>query len=200
RAGDGGTSAYMFGRLLSFMGDGRHKGRIVWVLCSNRPDLIDPALADRIGCCVPLLRPGRSSVPGILASIAGQMDISMTISETEMQDVVSEMPGEVSIRKLKDFIGLAALYSDGNTVKAKDVSSAADNILFSEDKLKSDYWTCLAVRMATYSSLLPWRNGKQVIPENIPSCLSGIVDPKTGEFDSAKLDRHIYDLSRMVGV
>lgn len=85
-------------------------------------------------------------------------------------------------------------------VKAKDVSSAADNILFSEDKLKADYWTCLAVRMATYSSLLPWRNGTQVIPENIPSCLSGIVDTKTGEFDSAKLDRHIYELSRMVGM
>ncbi|MFQ6043309.1 MAG: AAA family ATPase, partial [Candidatus Poribacteria bacterium] len=36
RAGDGGTGGYMFGRLLNFMGDGRLKGRVVWVLCSNR--------------------------------------------------------------------------------------------------------------------------------------------------------------------
>jgi SpoVK/Ycf46/Vps4 family AAA+-type ATPase len=200
QSGDSGTGAYMFGRLLNFMGDGRHKGKIVFILASNRPDLIDPALADRIGCSVPLIRPGKPSIPGILASLAGQMGVKINISETEMQEIVAKLPNEASIRKLKDLIGFAALNLDNDTINAKNLSFAAENILFSEDKLKADYWTCLSVRMATYSSLLPWMNGKNVIPENVPSCLGDIVDPKTGSFDSAILDKHIYELSNMIGV
>jgi SpoVK/Ycf46/Vps4 family AAA+-type ATPase len=200
RAGDGGTGGYMFGRLLNFMGDGRLKGRVVWVLCSNRPDLIDPALADRIGCCVPLLRPMKRDIPRILVSLAKQLNITVDISESSLIEIVSQLPQQVSIRKLKDLVGLAALRSETDGVIVDDLQSALVDILFNEDGMKIDYWTLLAVRMATYASLLPWRNGNDVIAENIPQCLDGIVDPTTGAIDAAKLDKSIFELSRMVGV
>lgn len=45
-AGDGGSAVEMnlFGRLLEFFGDTSHRGRIVCVAASNRPDLVDAAL------------------------------------------------------------------------------------------------------------------------------------------------------------
>lgn len=199
-AGDGGTGGYMFGRLLNFMGDGRLKGRVVWVLCSNRPDLIDPALADRIGCCVPLLRPVRRDVPRILVSLAKQLNITMDISESSLIEIVNKLPRQVSIRKLRDLVGLAALRSEADCICAVDLQAALSDVLFNEDGMKIDYWTLLAVRMATYASLLPWRNGNDVIAENIPQCLDGIVDSTTGVIDAAKLDKQIFELSRMVGV
>lgn len=57
--GDGGVSGNLFKRLIEFMADKRHKGRIVFVAATNRPDLIDPALkrAGRFDKVVPVLRP-----------------------------------------------------------------------------------------------------------------------------------------------
>jgi hypothetical protein len=200
RAGDGGTGGYMFGRLLNFMGDGRLKGRVIWVLCSNRPDLIDPALADRIGCCVPLLRPVKGAIPYILMSLAKQLNVTLDIPEPGLIEIVDGLPRQVSIRKLKDLVGLAALHSDKDCIGGDALGAALSDVLFNEDQMKIDYWTLLAVRMATYASLLPWRDGTAVTPENIPHCLDGIVDPTTGTIDAAALDKKIFELSRLVGV
>jgi hypothetical protein len=52
----------------------------------------------------------------------------------------------------------------------------------------------------TYASLLPWRNGGETVPENIPTSLDEIVDKTTGAVDATALDRKIFELSRMVGV
>jgi len=199
-SGDSGTSGYMFGRLLNFMGDGRLKGRVIWVLCSNRPDLIDPALADRIGCCVPLLRPGKQSIPQILHSLAKQLDVKVEMNESELKDISSELPPQVSIRKLKDLMGLAAIRSGSDVVCAQNLREALSDVLFNEDRMKINYWTLLSVRMATYASLLPWRDGQVTVPENIPSCLKELVDPVTGNVDAIKLDREIRELSQIVGV
>ncbi len=46
------TSRRIFGQLLSFMGEDRHRGNILWIGATNRPDLLDPAL----------VRPGRFDV------------------------------------------------------------------------------------------------------------------------------------------
>ena len=49
----------LFGRLLEFFGDPGHRGRIVAVAASNRPDLVDAALfrPGRFDVKVPLLPP-----------------------------------------------------------------------------------------------------------------------------------------------
>ena len=106
----------------------------------------------------------------------------------------------MSIRKLKDLVGLAALRSEDDCIREVDLRAALADVLFNEDGMKIDYWTLLAVRMATYASLLPWRNGEDVIAENIPECLDDIVASDTGVIDAAKLDKKIFELSRMVGV
>jgi transitional endoplasmic reticulum ATPase len=59
--GDGGAAveSNLFGRLLEFFGDQSHRGRVVTITASNRPDLVDAALfrPGRFDVKIPLLPP-----------------------------------------------------------------------------------------------------------------------------------------------
>lgn len=41
--GDSGVGARLFGRVMEFMADDAHRGQIVWIAATNRPDLLDAA-------------------------------------------------------------------------------------------------------------------------------------------------------------
>ncbi len=67
-AGDGGVDSRIFGRLLEFMSDSDHRGKILWIGASNFPDKLDPALkrAGRFDLTLPFLLPDRESRREIL--------------------------------------------------------------------------------------------------------------------------------------
>jgi ATP-dependent 26S proteasome regulatory subunit len=67
-SGDGGVDNRIFGRLLAYMSDPEHRGRILWVGASNFPDNIDPAMKrpGRFDLVLPFLLPEASSRGAIL--------------------------------------------------------------------------------------------------------------------------------------
>jgi len=62
-SGDGGVDRRIFGRLLEFMSDTAHRGKILWIGASNLPDQIDPAMkrAGRFDLVLPFLLPDAES-------------------------------------------------------------------------------------------------------------------------------------------
>lgn len=69
RASDPSTSAMLriFARLLELTSDNRNRGRILWLMTSDRPDLLDDALLRRFDRVVPMLPPDIRSACAILA-------------------------------------------------------------------------------------------------------------------------------------
>jgi SpoVK/Ycf46/Vps4 family AAA+-type ATPase len=73
-SGDGGVDNRIFGRLLEFMSDTSHRGKILWVGASNFPDRIDPAMkrAGRFDLVLPFLLPDEESRREILRVLLDQ--------------------------------------------------------------------------------------------------------------------------------
>lgn len=64
---DAGVSARLFGQLLEFMGDNRHRGKVLWIAASNRPDYIDDALISRFDRIIPFMLPNEAGRSHILS-------------------------------------------------------------------------------------------------------------------------------------
>ena len=67
-SGDGGVDNRIFGKLLEFLSNTEHRGRILWVGASNFPDRIDPAMKrpGRFDLILPFLLPDEPSRVEIL--------------------------------------------------------------------------------------------------------------------------------------
>jgi transitional endoplasmic reticulum ATPase len=94
-ATDGGVDKRVFGRLLEFMSDTRHRGRILWIGASNFPNDLDPAMkrAGRFDLVLPFLLPDEESRREILRVI--------------LEGALSGVPGVAHRLRGEDFADLA---------------------------------------------------------------------------------------------
>lgn len=90
-SGDSGVSNRLFKRLLEFMSDTRHRGKIVFVGLTNRPDKMDPALKrpGRFDRKIPVLPPDEVERLDIFRvmfqkyAIVWEGDLAPTVNRTE---------------------------------------------------------------------------------------------------------------------
>ncbi len=160
-ASDGGSSVNnnIFSRLLEFMSDGGHRGRIVFLAATNRPDLIDAALKrpGRFDKKVPFLLPNGNERDQIMAAMFSKYDLTWesTYSTGRLSDLRDALEGwtgaELEALVLKAW---EISEDDGRRCVAYDDLLAARNRL-SPSTADVQLMTMLAIRECNDLDLLP---------------------------------------------
>src|SRR5262245_1088658 len=92
-SGDSGLSGRLYSMIAQEMSDTANRGKVVWVLASSRPDLIEVDLKrpGRIDLKVPILPTTTpAETAGLLTALARRYDLS--VSDSEMQQLENRLP------------------------------------------------------------------------------------------------------------
>ncbi|MBY0429579.1 MAG: ATP-binding protein [Rhodospirillales bacterium] len=91
--GDGGVDSRVFGKLLEFMSDTRHRGRILWIGATNYPRKIDPAMkrAGRFDLAFPFLLPDMESRSEILQVVLKKFKTGHSLTPEQINALAGKM-------------------------------------------------------------------------------------------------------------
>lgn len=157
--GDSGVNNRIFRRLMEFMSDGKHRGRVVFLAATNRPDLMDAALR----------RPGRfdRKIPFLIpddaerAAIAQVMDSKYSLgmgADADLRIIVERTEGWTGAEIEAAAVKAVELISDEDTDAVTAFEEATRRLRPSTQDIEK--MTELAIRETNDIDLLPqsWRS------------------------------------------
>lgn len=201
---DAGVSERMLARLWEFMGAMRHRGRILWVATTNRPDLLDQATLDRFGVVIPFLHPTPGEVAELLPELARQLGCSL--AEDVDTRAVSSLPSLrlPTVRGLQEVVAIAAALADreagrpGTPVGQRHLERAARHYQPNYDPLQHEFIALTALSMTTFDFLLPWNSlDGGCRSRELPPYLADMVDEE-GRLDRERLEARRRELARVL--
>ncbi len=150
--GDSGVSSRFFKRLMEFMSDTGHRGRVVFLAATNRPDLMDAALRrpGRFDKKIPFLAPDDSEREAIFEVMARKYGVTIKSVPASCVTATNGWTGaeiEAAVVKAVEVMqdqGLAA--SKAMTYAVNAISPSTADI---------EYMTLLAVKECNDRDLLP---------------------------------------------
>jgi SpoVK/Ycf46/Vps4 family AAA+-type ATPase len=201
---DAGTSERLLARIWEFTGPMRHRGRILWIATTNRPDLLDPAVLDRFPVVIPFIHPSPSEVEELLPLLAQQMNRSL--AEDVCMHEIANLPNIKlpTVRGLQEIVAKAGELADWEEGKV-GVPIHHHHLLKAASLCKPNYNPALhefvaltALRMTTFQDLLPWRdeNGWRE-GYTLPPYLEELVTPE-GDLDILKLNERLQQLQQQL--
>jgi transitional endoplasmic reticulum ATPase len=158
--GDGGTSSRVIARLKEFMGDTSHRGRVVMMMMTNRPDKLD----------VDLKRPGRFDLkipfffPEGFAERRAVMEALIRKNKLELAEDADLSPAVVATEgysgaELEAVLlvasGLAADHE--RPMSSEDLTTAVGDVIPSRDTRMLEFMEMLAVFESSSRRMLPER-------------------------------------------
>lgn len=158
---DGGTSSRVIARLKEFMSDTSHRGRVVMLMMTNRPDKLD----------VDLKRPGRfdMKVPFFFPETAEERQLmleaqvrrhKLPLTEDLDWTVCLENTDGYSAAELEAVMLAASAKSgeeDRDVISQADLDTAAQDVIPSRDTRMLEYMEMLAVFECSAKRMLPER-------------------------------------------
>jgi transitional endoplasmic reticulum ATPase len=162
--GDSGTSSRVIARLKEFMSDTRNRGRVLFVLMTNRPDKLDVDIkrAGRFDRKIPFLYPQTAEqVERVLEAQIRKHDLKTDISFPADRDAVSARLVGYSNADLEALALLAYSYATADETAVDPVvtreafARAATDYLPSRDLEMLAYMELLAVFEASNRRMLP---------------------------------------------
>jgi SpoVK/Ycf46/Vps4 family AAA+-type ATPase len=200
---DAGTSERLLARIWEFMGSMKHRGRLLWVATTNRPDLLDAATLDRFQVIIPFLHPTASEIADLLPLLAKQ--IGRELAEDVDAQALGSLPQlqEPTVRALQEVVAMAGTLADlearqvGSPIRHRHLEEAARDFKPNYNPLLHQFIALTAIQMTSFQSLLPWRKGRgRREGYELPACVENLVDAETGEIKLPELQEH---LSRLQG-
>ena len=159
--GDGGTSSRVIARLKEFMSDTSHRGRVVMMMMTNRPDKLDADLKrpGRFDLKIPFFFPeDMGTRTAILAASARKNGIG--IDEAVDWVKVAEATAGYSSAELELVVLAASAVADDAeraTVTHADLERATGDVIPSRDTRMLAYMELLAVFESSSRRMLPER-------------------------------------------
>jgi hypothetical protein len=195
---DAGTSERLLARIWEFMGSMKHRGRLLWVATTNRPDLLDAATLDRFQVIIPFLHPTGSEIADLLPRLAKQ--IGRKLADDVEAQALARLPQlrEPTVRALQEVVAMAGTLADleagqvGSPIRHRHLEEAACDFKPTYNPLLHQFIALTAIRMTSFQSLLPWRKGRGWRQGyELPSYLQNLVDAETGEVKLPELQDHL---------
>ncbi len=156
--GDGGTGSRVIGRIKEFMSDTRNRGRVLFILMTNRPDKLDVDIkrAGRLDRKIPFLYPQEpEAVEAVLVAQFKKNRIQTTVEFPRDRETTSAKLVGYSNAELEAVALLANDYAQGEIVGSEQMVNAIHDYLPSRDVEMLEYMELLAVFEASNRRMLP---------------------------------------------
>jgi transitional endoplasmic reticulum ATPase len=165
--GDGGTSSRVIGRIKEFMSDTENRGRVLFILMTNRPDKLDIDIkrAGRLDRKIPFLYPQTpDEVRGVLGAQLRKHKVNAALDEGQLGVLAQAVVG-YSNADIEAIVMLANDYSGDNPVTNDDLARAIRDYLPSRDVQMLEYMELLAVFEASNRRMLPAKYAEVPVDE-----------------------------------
>lgn len=158
--GDGGTSSRVIARLKEFMSDTSHRGKIIFLMMTNRPDKLDADMkrSGRFDLKIPFFVPATSEErENIFRALLRKNKVQHAIDDFSLAVEKTDRYSGAEIEAvILNALGFA--YDDGrDEVNTADLNRAAHDFIPSRDLAMVDYMELLAVFEASSRQMLPAR-------------------------------------------
>jgi SpoVK/Ycf46/Vps4 family AAA+-type ATPase len=159
--GDGGTSSRVIARLKEFMSDTSHRGRVVILMMTNRPDKLDADLKrpGRFDLKVPFFHPeAHSERVAVLAAVARRNQLVLAAgADFERAAVDTEGYSAAELESVVLAAGARAAEAGHAHLEQTDVDDAVADVIPSRDTRMLELMEMLAVFEASARRMLPER-------------------------------------------
>jgi SpoVK/Ycf46/Vps4 family AAA+-type ATPase len=156
--GDGGTSSRVIARIKEFMSDTSNRGRVLFILMTNRPDKLDIDIkrAGRLDRKIPFLYPQTAEeVESVLLAQLKKHKISTSCEFPRDREYVSQRLVGYSNAEIEAVVLLAQDYAQESAAMTIHFSDAIRDYLPSRDEEMLEYMELIAVFEASNRRMLP---------------------------------------------
>ncbi len=170
-SGDSGLTSRMSARRREFMGDTRHRGDIICIGATNRPDLMDEAdlREGRYDVKIPFMIPKSAEVRANIfkailrkMSIDGELqgkDLDYKISDSELLQLANKKQLKESTGAEIESICRRACeirsFNEDGTLRNNHVAQAIKEFIPSRDDESYEFMQMLALQLTNFTSLIP---------------------------------------------
>jgi SpoVK/Ycf46/Vps4 family AAA+-type ATPase len=190
------VEARLLGRLLEFMGNPSHRGDILWVGATNRPDLMDVATLRRFDRVFAFMNPSDEA----RAALVGDLLRKLGVPHAADFDcgAAAQLMADFSCDEVEKVIRRAyelCVTDREAAVTNQHVNRARASFKHNYDPLMHELVALLSVQGSNFVCDLPWydNDGKLIAPEHLPPFLSGLVDDD-GTLDLRRIGQRAEEL------